>query len=258
MNDPTITLTSAFIIGLLGGAHCIGMCGGVMNALSFAMPDAQRKPRSALPTLLLYNVGRIFSYSIAGALVGGLGMLLQGPIGILGPGLRIFAGLMLIAMGLYLAGWWRGLVHGERLGGHVWKRLQPLGNRLMPVTRPSQALMLGALWGWLPCGLTYSTLTLAISTGSWHQAALVMASFGLGTLPVMLASGVFAHQLKGWVQNKMVRSIAGIMVMAFGVWTIASPLSHMTGSHAMHSPDAAAAKTLQHRTAHVHEHAEHE
>jgi len=256
MNDPVITLTSAFIIGLLGGAHCIGMCGGIMNALSFALPEQQRKPRSALPTLLLYNSGRIFSYSVAGALVGGLGMLLQGPIGILGPGLRIFAGLMLIAMGLYLAGWWRGLVHLEKLGGHVWKRLQPLGNRLMPVTRPSQALLLGALWGWLPCGLTYSTLTLAVSTGSWHQAALVMTSFGLGTLPVMLASGVFAHQLKNWIQKKLVRNTAAILVIGFGIWTIASPLSHMTADHATHTP-ATSPDTMQHSTGHDNGHAQH-
>ncbi len=255
MNDPVITLTSAFIIGLLGGAHCIGMCGGIMNALSFALPEQQRKPRGALPTLLLYNSGRIFSYAVAGALIGGLGMLLQGPVSILGPGLRIFAGLMLIAMGLYLAGWWRGLVHLERLGGHVWKYLQPLGKRLMPVTRPSQALLLGALWGWLPCGLTYSTLTLAVSTGSWHQAALVMASFGLGTLPVMLASGVFAHQLKGWIQQKRVRGIAAMLVIGFGIWTIASPLSHMTAGHVTHTP-ATSPDTLQH-TEHDHGHAQH-
>ncbi|HEC20292.1 MAG TPA: sulfite exporter TauE/SafE family protein [Gammaproteobacteria bacterium] len=251
MNDPAITLTSAFIIGLLGGAHCIGMCGGIMNALSFALPEQSRKPRGALPILLLYNTGRIFSYAAAGALVGGLGMLLQGPVGILGPGLRIFAGLMLIAMGLYLAGWWRGLVHLERLGGHLWKYLQPLGQRLMPVTRPSQALLLGTLWGWLPCGLTYSTLTLAVSTGSAHQAALVMASFGLGTLPVMLASGMFAHQLKGWIQRKLVRGIAAILVIGFGIWTLASPLSHMTANHATHTP------TMQHSTGQDDGHAQH-
>ena len=229
MNEPTITLTSAFIIGLLGGAHCIGMCGGIMNALSFALPEHKRGPRSALPTLLFYNAGRITSYSVAGALVGGVGVLLQGPVGVLGPSLRIFAGLMLIAMGLYLAGWWRGLAQLERLGGHLWKHLQPLANRLMPVTRPSQALFLGALWGWLPCGLTYSTLTLAVSTGSATQAALVMASFGLGTLPVMLASGAFAHQLKGFIQQKAVRSAAAILVMGFGVWTLYPPLGHMLG-----------------------------
>lgn len=253
MTDPALTLTSAFVIGLLGGAHCIGMCGGIMNALSFALPEQQRRPRSALPTLLLYNTGRIFSYAVAGGLVGGLGVLLQGPMGILGPGLRILAGLMLIAMGLYLAGWWRGLARLERLGGHLWRHLQPLGNRLMPVTRPSQALLLGALWGWLPCGLTYSTLTLAAATGTWHQAALVMAGFGLGTLPVMLASGVFAHQLKGWIQRQWVRSIAAILIMGFGIWTLYPPLSHLGDGHTTHAP---ATPPTSHETGLSHGHAE--
>lgn len=232
MNDPVITISSAFIIGLLGGVHCVGMCGGIMNALSFAIPNPpQSKSRSSL-TLVLYNLGRIFSYSLAGAMIGGLGMLLQGPVGILGPGLRIFAGLMMIAMGLYLAGWWRGLTHLESLGNHVlWRHVQPITNQLMPVTKSWQALLLGMLWGWLPCGLVYSTLTLAGAIGQWQQSALIMASFGLGTVPVMLLTGAFATQFKAWIQKTAVRSIAALLVIAFGIWTMAPPLIHLTGSH---------------------------
>jgi len=243
MNDHVITLGSAFIIGLLGSAHCIGMCGGLMNALSFALPAQRQGPLRSLPTLLLYNLGRIASYSLAGALVGGLGMLLQGPMGVLGPGLRIAAGLMLVAMGLYLAGWWHGLAHLERLGGHLWRHVQPLGKRLMPVQRPGQALLLGALWGWLPCGLTYSTLTLAGALGDWRQASLVMAAFGLGTLPVMLASGAFAQQLKGWIQRRGVRRLAALMVIGFGLWTLYSPLAHR---FAAHHPPAVEQGTMHH------------
>jgi hypothetical protein len=230
MNDPVITITSAFIIGLLGGVHCIGMCGGIMNALCFAMPNQQQpKSRTSL-ILVLYNLGRVFSYSLAGAMIGGLGMLLQGPVGILGPGLRIFAGLMMIAMGLYLAGWWRGLVHLESLGNHVlWKHVQPVTNKLMPVTKAWQALLLGILWGWLPCGLVYSTLTLAGAIGQWQQSALIMASFGLGTVPVMLLTGAFANQFKTWIQKTAVRSIAALLVIAFGVWTMVPPLLHLAG-----------------------------
>ena len=235
MNDPVITITSAFIIGLLGGVHCIGMCGGIMNALSFAMPNQpQSKSRSSL-TLVLYNLGRVFSYTLAGAMIGGLGMLLQGPAGILGPGLRIFAGLMMIAMGLYLAGWWRGLVHLESLGNHVlWRHVQPITNKLMPVTKSWQALLLGILWGWLPCGLVYSTLTLAGAIGQWQQSALIMSSFGLGTIPMMLLTGAFAAQFKNWIQKSAVRSIAALLVIAFGIWTMAPPLIHMTGSNHHH------------------------
>ncbi|MCF6339069.1 MAG: sulfite exporter TauE/SafE family protein, partial [Gammaproteobacteria bacterium] len=146
MNDPVISITTAFVIGLLGSVHCVGMCGGIMNALCFAMPkQPQSKTRISL-TLFLYNLGRVFSYSLAGAMIGGIGMLLQGPDGMLGSGLRIFAGLMMIAMGLYLAGWWRGLVHLESFGNHViWRHIQPVTNKLMPVTKAWQALLLGML-----------------------------------------------------------------------------------------------------------------
>jgi len=235
MNDPVITITSAFVIGLLGGVHCAGMCGGIMNALCFAMPKhPQSKTRISL-TLILYNLGRVFSYSLAGAMVGGIGMLLQGPSGILGAELRIFAGLMMIAMGLYLAGWWRGLAHLESLGNHVvWRHVQPVTNKLMPVNKAWQALVLGMLWGWLPCGLVYSTLTLAGAAGHWQQSALIMASFGLGTVPVMLLTGAFATQFKAWVQKTAVRNIAALLIIAFGVWTISPPLLQLSGSHHNH------------------------
>lgn len=232
MIDPVVSLSSAFLIGLLGGVHCVGMCGGIMNALSFAVPHQSGRPSRHYLTLLYYNLGRIVSYSVAGAMVGGLGVLLQGPVGILGPGLRILAGFMMFAMGLYLAGWWRGLTLLERLGNHlVWRHIQPYTRKLMPVTRPGQALLLGTLWGWLPCGLVYSTLTLAGAIGDWQQSAMIMASFGLGTLPVMLVTGTFATRMKGWIQHASVRSIAGLSVMAFGIWTLAPPLMHSVGRH---------------------------
>ncbi|MCF6258249.1 MAG: sulfite exporter TauE/SafE family protein [Gammaproteobacteria bacterium] len=232
MNDPVISITAAFVIGLLGSVHCVGMCGGIMNALCFAMPkQRQSKTRISL-TLVLYNLGRVFSYSLAGAMIGGIGMLLQGPDGMLGSGLRIFAGLMMIAMGLYLAGWWRGLVHLESFGNHViWRHIQPVTNKLMPVTKAWQALLLGMLWGWLPCGLVYSTLTLAGAAAQWQQSALIMASFGLGTVPVMLLTGVFAVQFKAWIQKAAVRNTAALLIIAFGIWTISPPLLHVAGGH---------------------------
>lgn len=243
MNDP-LSYTAAFVVGLLGGVHCIGMCGGIVNALSFAVPAERRGARQLGPILLSYNLGRIFSYSVAGALVGVLGSWLQSTGSQVGPALRIIAGLMLIAMGLYLAGWWRGLVFLEQLGGHVWKRLQPFGNRFMPVTHPGQALVLGSLWGWLPCGLVYSTLTWAATAAAWPQSALLMLCFGLGTLPVMLLSGAFAHQLKAWTQHAAVRNSAALLVIAFGLWTLSSVLLHH--GHAPDEPSGAAPHLHQH------------
>ncbi len=234
--DASLSYISAFIIGLLGGAHCIGMCGGLMNALCFAVPQ-QRSPRQRNIILLLYNLGRIVSYSIAGALIGSLGWWLQNQGSAIGPVLRIIAGVMLIAMGLYLAGWWRILTHLENLGAHLWKYLQPIGNKLMPVTQPWQALMLGIIWGWLPCGLVYSTLTLAAAEASWQQSALIMASFGAGTLPVMLLTGIFAQHVKAWIQKSSVRRVSAIMIIIFGIWTLATPL--LLSKHPQHSENTA-------------------
>ena len=230
IHDP-ISYTTAFFIGLLGGAHCIGMCGGIINALSFAIPEQQRRMRQVLPILLFYNTGRIVSYMLAGTIVGLLGGWLQQTGSMAGPALRITAGLMLIAMGLYLAGWWRGLTYLEKVGGYLWRYLQPIGKRLMPVSKPSQAMVLGILWGWLPCGLVYSTLTWSATAAHWQQSALIMACFGLGTLPTLLLTGVFAHQVKLWIQKTAVRNIAALLVIGFGVWTLGWTLYHRGHPH---------------------------
>lgn len=231
MITEPLSYTTAFIIGLLGGAHCIGMCGGIMNALSFAIPEQQRSIRQVTPILLMYNLARIISYSIAGAIIGLLGAYLQQTGSQIGPALRIIAGLMLIAMGLYLAGWWRGLVYLERLGGYLWKYLQPVGTRLMPVTKPSQAILLGFIWGWLPCGLVYSTLTWSATSASWQQSALIMFCFGLGTVPAMMLTGTLAHQVKVWIQKTSVRNMAALLIIGFGVWTLGWVLIKHGHSH---------------------------
>lgn len=234
MTAEPVSFFTAFLIGLLSGAHCIGMCGGIMNALSFAIPGPQGKLRRVTPILLLYNGGRIFSYAVAGAIAGSLSGWLQQTGSAAAPGLRVVAGLMLIAMGLYLAGWWRGLTHLEKLGGYAWKYLQPLGNHLMPVTQPHQAAILGMIWGWLPCGLVYSTLTLSAASSGWQQSSLIMLSFGFGTLPAMLLTGVFAHQVKAWIQKTTVRNIAALLVIGFGIWTIAWVAYHQVDTHGNH------------------------
>lgn len=261
IHDP-LSYTTAFIIGLLGGAHCIGMCGGIMNALSFAIPEQQRNIRQVTPILLLYNLGRILSYAIAGAIVGALGGWLQKSGGQVGPTLRIIAGLMLIAMGLYLAGWWRGLTYLEKLGGYLWKYLQPMGNRLMPVTRLSQAAVLGFIWGWLPCGLVYSTLTWSATSAHWQQSALVMFCFGLGTLPAMLLTGAFAHQVKVWIQKTTVRNVAALLIIGFGIWTMGWTLYHRGHAHSnkqdhsMHQQEMPQSANTN-ESGHQHDHSNH-
>ncbi|HEV8494838.1 MAG TPA: sulfite exporter TauE/SafE family protein, partial [Candidatus Angelobacter sp.] len=102
-------LTAAFLLGLFSSAHCVGMCGGIMGALSMAVP-ANAKARRWL-ILLSYNLGRIFSYASMGAIVGIFAQQITASGGAVW--LRWLAGLLLIAMGLYLANWWRGLTYLE-------------------------------------------------------------------------------------------------------------------------------------------------
>lgn len=214
---------TAFIIGLMGGVHCIGMCGGIVSALSFSQSQLPNQTRLSVFSLLLsYNLGRLFSYIIAGALMGGIGWLAihwldMRQLQLL---LQFLAGLFMLLLGLYLSGWWPILLHLEKLGGRVWNKLEPIGRKFIPVTGPTQAVILGLIWGWLPCGLVYSVLVWSVSAGGFVEGGLLMLSFGLGTLPNLLAMGLFANRLRSWLHHVWVRQLAGSMVMLFGVWSL--------------------------------------
>ena len=227
MPELVAPLLSALILGLLGGGHCLGMCGGLMGALTLAIPPEQRARRLRL--LLAYNLGRILSYAAAGLLIGLAGWAVaSSPAAML---LRVLAGLLLIAMGLYLAGWWSGLTRIEAVGRHLWRHLQPVASRLMPVSSLPRALLLGAVWGWLPCGLVYSTLLWASSQGSPGESALLMLAFGLGTWPVLLATGMAAERLTALLRRRGVRIAGGLMVILFGIWTLPGPHQHWLMGH---------------------------
>ncbi|UUY07241.1 sulfite exporter TauE/SafE family protein [Pseudomonas sp. J452] len=220
-------LVSALILGLLGGGHCLGMCGGLMGALTLAIPAEQRARRFRL--LLAYNLGRILSYTTAGVLIGLAGWAVaSSPAAMV---LRVIAALLLIAMGLYLAGWWSGLTRIEGLGRHLWRHLQPIATRLMPVSSLPRALLLGAIWGWLPCGLVYSTLLWAASQGSALDSGLLMLAFGLGTWPVLLATGLAAERLTALLRKRGVRMAGGLLVILFGLWTLPGPHQHWLMGH---------------------------
>jgi hypothetical protein len=220
-------LGSALVLGLLGGGHCLGMCGGLMGALTLAIPPEQRGKRLRL--LLAYNLGRIFSYACAGLLLGLAGWAVASSPAALA--LRVAAALLLIAMGLYLAGWWSGLTRIEALGRGLWRHIQPLASRLLPVSSLPRALLLGALWGWLPCGLVYSTLLWAASQGNAGYSAVLMLAFGVGTWPVLLATGLAAERVNALLRRRSVRVAGGVLVMLFGVWTLPGPHQHWLMGH---------------------------
>lgn len=219
-----LTYLTAFALGLMGGVHCIGMCGSIVGALSFGT-HSPSKAEHCLPLikiLLAYNLGRLFSYTLAGGLMGSIGWLVSHWLQIhyIQLVLQLFAALFMLLLGLYLSGWWTVLIHIEKAGNFIWKFIEPLGKNFLPVRSMSQALVLGLLWGWLPCGLVYSVLIWSVSTGSFEQGALLMLSFGLGTLPNLLAMGVFANRLSQWLRKTKVRQAAGSLVMAFGFWQL--------------------------------------
>ncbi|WP_334108213.1 sulfite exporter TauE/SafE family protein [Methylobacillus sp.] len=212
---PELSLFAALLVGLLGGGHCVGMCGGIVSAVSLSMPGSRPQWR----LLLAYNLGRIASYTLAGVIAGAVGassLFLQHLLPV-GKVLYALANIMLILLGLYLANFWHGVLVLERVGASVWKRLQPLSKRWLPVRTVLQAGMLGTIWGWLPCGLVYSVLIAALATASPLQGGLLMLSFGLGTLPTLMAMGMAAVKLKAWLQRPWLRRLSGLLVLLFGV-----------------------------------------
>ncbi len=131
--------------------------------------------------------------------------------------LLIATGLM-VAVGFYLAGWFPKLAYMERLGAPVWQRLEPLGRKLLPVKSPLQALLYGMIWGWLPCGLVYSALFIALAHGNYLAGGVFMFLFGLGTLPAVIGTGIFADQLLRWARNPQIRMYAGIILVLLALW----------------------------------------
>ncbi len=226
----SISLLPIFLIGLLGGVHCVGMCGGIVSAFAVATP---RRPfpvavatMNGLPAavadsgarVLAFNAGRIGSYMAAGAfagLVGSVPALIN--VAVVQTAAYWLANLMLIALGLTLMNVWHGLARIEAVGRVAWRHVQPLMRRLLPVQTPLQAFALGALWGWVPCGMVYSVLMTALLTGSATQGAQVMLAFGLGTLPLLFTMGVAGTSIQPWLQKRAVRRVAGLLVLAFGL-----------------------------------------
>ena len=213
------SLFAALLAGLLGGVHCAGMCGGIVAAFSFRA-DGSTPP---FRLHLAYNAGRVMSYTLFGALAGALGGALALanflPVQTL---LYILAQIVMILLGLYLAGLSKSVLVFERAGGVIWRRVKPLFQKLIPVTTTPRAIIAGMAWGWLPCGLVYSILVSALAAGSAASGAALMLAFGLGTLPNLLGMGLFARQIQPFMQHVWVRRVAGLLVTGFGVWGLAS------------------------------------
>ena len=214
---------SAFALGLAGAGHCLGMCGGIAAALNLG------GPRSAAVTLS-YHSGRITSYALLGGLLG----LAAGSIDLAAwtMGLRYLAGLLLVGMGLYIADWWRGMALLERAGARLWQPVQRLSSRWLPIRHWPQGFALGLCWGLMPCGLIYSSLAWAATAQSPATSALMMAIFGLGTLPAMLATSLGADRLQAFLRRRGFKLLIALLLIVSGVWTLYFAVAH--GNHAQH------------------------
>lgn len=242
--DTPLTITAAFMLGVFGTVHCIGMCGGIIGALSLGLPQKIREQRLRLLLFVTtYNIGRVFSYTLAGLIAGAIGAELFSAMG-LSQGHKILQVLgisMMIAAGLYLAGWLPQLALIEKLGAPIWKRLEPIGRRLMPVDTYPKALFYGTVWGWLPCGLVYYVLIWALSSGSAVEGASMMLAFGAGTLPGLIATGAMASWITRFAQSPGTRRVVGVLIILMAVATLFVPMGGGSGggngdggSHAHH------------------------
>lgn len=205
---------SAFLVGLAGGVHCVGMCGGIASAFSFAIP----KGASHGPYIASYNIGRILSYTVAGGITGYLGSLFTSSVvtGLLI--LQTLSIVFLILLALYISELYKGLIYFEKAGAKLWRYIAPLAKSLIPFKSPFHTLAYGMIWGWLPCGLVYSALTWALASGSLLQGGIFMFCFGLGTLPALIATSMGAGFLIPILQNKMTRLTIASLLFVFSIF----------------------------------------
>ena len=222
-----ISLAAAFVAGVAGSVHCVAMCGGLSGALGMRARRIGQAPKRAFLHAAGSQAGRIISYSVAGLICGAAGSMLTSLLDLARVAIlaRIMAGLLLIAIALRILLGWRLLGSVEHWGARLWAKLAPLARSTQSASL-SSSVLLGMIWGWLPCGLVYSMLAFAALTGSPLQGAATMLMFGLGTWPAMLGGSLFSAQFWRIAMARRMNAAAGMLLLAFGLITIIAPLQH--------------------------------
>lgn len=240
------TLLAALVAGLAGSTHCLAMCGGIVGALGLSSRAAAERSGRPLAFPVAYNAGRIASYTLAGAIVGGIGAGMgqlagaaQGRLA-----LQFAAGLVMLVLGLRLVAGRRGFGWLDAAGARAWRRLSPLLRHVLPVDSLPRALGAGMLWGWLPCGMAYGVLGVAWLSAGVLEGALVMLAFGLGTMPALVAAAGVAARIGGLAANPAWRAASGLLVAGVGALTLLAPWLMPEGGHGSHWLDALAAACL--------------
>ncbi|MCG8324791.1 MAG: sulfite exporter TauE/SafE family protein [Thiotrichales bacterium] len=227
-----LNLLIAFNLGIISTLHCWGMCGPIITAYSLGLRQEKQSPRY----ILIFNSGRISSYVIAGVLAGLTGAGFAGIIQDFHGQtvLQILAAIILICIGLHVAGWFPQFKRLESTGLVIWKLLQPLTTRLLPVDTYSKAFMSGAIWGWLPCGLVYSLLLWNLAQANAVSAGLNMLAFGFGTLPGMVAAGLTADRISEVFRRQNLKKLLGTVVILFGLFTLWISVHPLHAGHEQH------------------------
>jgi uncharacterized protein len=223
------TLLSALLMGMIGSTHCVGMCGGIISTLSTNFSG--KTSYQSFWIQLFYNIGRITTYSFLGLLIGFFSSKLMGML----PNPHTFSmkvsGIFFILLGLYISQLLNSFRYLESTGQRLWIKIEPFGRKYLPAQTPFDAWKLGLVWGWLPCGLVYSALALAMTQINPLHSALTMLVFGLGTLPTLLLIGHFAQNIKIILQNKKFRMVLGLLLIIYGVTQVAGLSIFMMHDH---------------------------
>lgn len=229
-------LLAGFSMGFLGSPHCLGMCGGIVSAFSMSMQGVQ--PKHKLWLIACYHIGRLLSYALLGALVASIGAVFFAPF--FGSAIpRVLLGVAIVFAGLLMLGL-PMLKQIERMGFGVWGMLSPLRKRLFPLNTTPKALAAGLLWGFLPCGLVYAAVGIAFGLGANDgtttqsqimQGSLFMLFFGLGTIPMLIATQTVLGTLQHMVKKLFLRRAGGLAMLISGL-LVAYPA--LNGNHAHH------------------------
>ncbi|MFI3188701.1 hypothetical protein BCS42_08740 [Crenothrix sp. D3] len=220
----------AFAMGLFSSMHCIGMCGSIIGTLTLSLsPEIRNNKILLLPFVFNYNLGRVVSYTIAGSLAGIIGVLMVMPFdNVHGHRiLQVVSALFMMCAGLYIAGWFPRFAYIEKIGRHFWKKIEPFGRKLIPVKTHIHAYLFGMVWGWLPCGLVYSALALAATTGDVVKSALLMLAFGLGTLPAVMGVGIMTSILTRLSRTQRFKQVIGLFMIALALLAAVPQLNPM-------------------------------
>ncbi len=222
---------AAFSMGLFGSPHCLGMCGGIVTAFGLSMQHVSDSKKNGL--ILTYHVGRLISYSLLGLIASVIGVaIFQSIMSNSAP--RIVLGAVLVLIGLAMFG--LPLFNQlEKVGMRFWQSLAPLRKKVFPIDSFGKALFAGLLWGFLPCGLVYGALMMAIAGNDIATGAALMFVFGLGTMPMLIATQKTVGMLQSSIKNFRLRQINGVIMMLSGLAVIFIPMmmlhNHSHGSH---------------------------